>query len=84
MAVDIASHLDIPLSQADVRKFSDGEIFVEIKENVRGTDVFVIQPTCTPVNDHLMELVIMVDALEAGFSQKNYCGAAVLRIRQAG
>ncbi len=70
MAVDIATHLDIPLSQAEVRKFSDGEIFVEIKENVRGTDVFVIQPTCTPVNDHLMELVIMVDALRRASARR--------------
>ena len=63
LAHDICGHLNIPLSKVEVRRFSDGEIFVEIGENVRGTDVFVIQPTCTPVNDHLMELVIMVDAL---------------------
>jgi ribose-phosphate pyrophosphokinase len=63
LAEEITEHLNIPLSKADLRKFSDGEIFVERKENVRGADVFVVQPTCTPVNDHLMELVIMVDAL---------------------
>jgi ribose-phosphate pyrophosphokinase len=70
MAREIASHLDMPLSDADVRTFSDGEIFVEIKENVRGRDVFVIQPTCTPVNDHLMELVIMVDALRRASARR--------------
>lgn len=70
MAKEIAEHLDIPLSEADVRNFSDGEIFVEIKENVRGTDVFVVQPTCTPVNDHLMELVIMVDALRRASARR--------------
>ena len=70
LALDIATHLDLPLSKADVRKFSDGEIFVEIGENVRGTDVFVVQPTCTPVNDHLMELVIMVDALRRASARR--------------
>lgn len=70
MAEQIAEHLNIPLSGADVRKFSDGEIFVEVKENVRGTDVFVLQPTCTPVNDHLMELVIMVDALRRASARR--------------
>jgi ribose-phosphate pyrophosphokinase len=70
LAENIAAHLSIPLSKAEVRKFSDGEIFVEIKENVRGTDVFVVQPTCTPVNDHLMELVIMVDALRRASARR--------------
>lgn len=70
MAEEIAEHLKIPLSKADVKKFSDGEIFVELKENVRGTDVFVVQPTCTPVNDHLMELVIMVDALRRASARR--------------
>jgi len=70
LAEEIAAHLDMPLSLADVRKFSDGEIFVEVKENVRGSDVFVVQPTCTPVNDHLMELVIMVDALRRASARR--------------
>jgi ribose-phosphate pyrophosphokinase len=70
MAHEIADFLKLPLSKADVRKFSDGEIFVEIKENVRGTDVFVVQPTSTPVNDHLMELVIMVDALRRASARR--------------
>jgi ribose-phosphate pyrophosphokinase len=70
LAEEIAGHLNIPLSKADLRKFSDGEIFVELKENVRGTDVFLVQPTCTPVNDHLMELVIMVDALRRASARR--------------
>jgi ribose-phosphate pyrophosphokinase len=60
----IADQLGTPLSRAEVRRFSDGEIFVEIQESVRGTDTFIIQPTCHPVNDSLMELLIMADALK--------------------
>jgi len=63
LAQKVASHLHIPLGDATVSKFSDGEISVEINENVRGKDVFIIQSTCTPTNDSLMELVIMADAL---------------------
>ncbi len=70
LAEEICKNLNLPLSQAEVRTFSDGEIFVEIGENVRGADVFVIQPTCTPVNDHLMELVIMVDALRRASARR--------------
>ncbi len=70
MAREIAEYLKVPLSKAEVRKFSDGETFVEIKENVRGTDVFIIQSTCTPVNDNLMELVIMVDALRRASARR--------------
>ncbi|MEW6428394.1 MAG: ribose-phosphate pyrophosphokinase [Thermodesulfobacteriota bacterium] len=70
LAKEICSFLDIPLSSAEVRRFSDGEIFVEIGENVRGADVFVIQPTCSPVNDHLMELLIMVDALRRASARR--------------
>ncbi|CAG0905969.1 unnamed protein product [Cyprideis torosa] len=61
---------DISLTRAEVRKFSDGEVFVEVKENVRGADVFVVQPTCSPVNDHLMELVLMVDALRRASARR--------------
>jgi ribose-phosphate pyrophosphokinase len=60
----IADYLNTNLCQAEVRRFSDGEIFVEIQESVRGADTFVIQPTCHPVNDSLMELLIMTDALK--------------------
>jgi len=63
LAADIAGYLGIPLGQAEVGKFSDGEIAVDIAENVRGKDVFIIQPTCSPTNDNLMELVVLTDAL---------------------
>lgn len=70
LAKEICDYLKISLSKVEVRRFSDGEIFVEVGENVRGTDVFIIQPTCTPVNDHLMELVIMVDALRRASARR--------------
>ncbi|AFI04221.1 ribose-phosphate pyrophosphokinase [Helicobacter cetorum] len=60
---EVAKHLGIPLSKAVIGKFSDGEINIQISESVRGKDVFIIQPTCVPVNDNLMELLVMVDAL---------------------
>ena len=63
LSADIASYLDIPLGKASVGQFSDGESMVEIQENVRGRDVFVVQPTCEPTNDNLMELLVMIDAL---------------------
>lgn len=63
LAQKIAGHLSIPLGKADVGRFSDGEVRVEIQENVRGRDVFIVQPTCRPTNEHLMELAIVVDAL---------------------
>ncbi|HEX2238023.1 MAG TPA: ribose-phosphate diphosphokinase [Gammaproteobacteria bacterium] len=63
LAQSIAGHLNIPLGKTHVGRFSDGEIQVEIQENVRGRDVFVVQPTSRPTNDNLMELLIMVDAL---------------------
>jgi len=59
----IVERLDLPLGEATCGQFSDGEITVEIKENVRGKDVFIIQPTCVPTNDHIMELILMADAL---------------------
>jgi len=64
LATRICEHLKRPLSKAEVGRFSDGEIQVEIGENVRGQDSFIIQSTCPPANDHLMELLIMVDALK--------------------
>ena len=63
LANDIAKHLCFPLGKCHVGRVSDGEITVEIMENVRGRDVFVVQPTCPPVNDNLMELLVMADAL---------------------
>lgn len=64
LAAQIAEYLEIPLGRSKISRFSDGEIFTEIQENVRGVDVYVVQPTCAPVNDNLMELLIMVDALK--------------------
>jgi len=62
LALDIAKHLQTPLGRAYVGRFSDGEINVELMENVRGRDVFILQSTCPPANDSLMELLVMVDA----------------------
>ena len=64
LAEDVARHLDIRLGKATVGRFSDGEVMVEILENVRGKDVFVLQSTCAPTNDTLMEVLVMVDALK--------------------
>ncbi len=63
LAQEIAEALGTRLAEAEVSQFSDGEVFVQVNENVRGADVFVIQPTCPPVNHNLMELLIMIDAL---------------------
>ena len=62
LAHDIARHLMTPLGRAYVGRFSDGEVNIELMENVRGRDVFIVQPTCPPVNEHLIELLVMVDA----------------------
>src|SRR6266542_119021 len=70
LAEEIAQHLDVPLGDADVSRFSDGEVFVQVNENVRGTDVFVVQPTCPPVNDNLMELLIMIDAFKRASARR--------------
>jgi len=64
LAKEICAYLCIPLGSAVIKRFSDGEVNVEIRDNVRGVDVFVIQPTCPPVNDHLMELLILMDGLK--------------------
>lgn len=64
LAADVAAYHSRSLAQMDVRRFSDGEIFVEINENVRGRDIFVIQSTCAPANENLMELLIITDALK--------------------
>jgi len=63
LTAEIARYLNLPVGKATVGRFSDGEIQVEIDENVRGRDVFIVQSTCPPTNDHLMELLIMVDAI---------------------
>lgn len=63
LAAKVSAELSIPLGNADVKKFSDGEINVAINENVRGKDVFIIQSTCAPTNDNLMEMLVLVDAV---------------------
>ena len=63
LARDIAAHLNLPVGKAAIGQFSDGEVMAEIQENVRGRDVFVVQPTCAPTNDHLIELLVIIDAL---------------------
>ena len=70
LAEEIAKTLQLPLGDADVSRFSDGEIYVQINENVRGEDVFVVQPTCPPVNDHLMELLVMIDAFKRASARR--------------
>lgn len=64
LAEEIAAHLGIPLGKCTVSKFSDGEVQINIEESIRGSDVYVLQSTCAPVNDHVMELLIMIDALK--------------------
>ncbi|HEX21947.1 MAG TPA: ribose-phosphate pyrophosphokinase, partial [Chromatiales bacterium] len=58
LARSVVNYLSLPMGRANVGKFSDGEVAVEIMENVRGRDIFVVQPTCTPTNDNLMELLV--------------------------
>jgi len=70
LAKDICKYLDVSVGDALVGRFSEGEVRVKINENVRGKDVFIIQPTCPPVNDNLMELLILIDALRRASSQR--------------
>ncbi len=70
LAAEIAGHLGIGLGAAEVGRFSDGEVTVEIKQNVRARDVFVVQSTCNPTNENLMELLIMVDALKRASAER--------------
>jgi ribose-phosphate pyrophosphokinase len=70
LADAICSYLNVPLGKATVKRFADQEIFVEIQENVRGEDIFVVQPTSFPANDHLMELLIMIDAFRRSSARR--------------
>ncbi len=70
LAHEIAKYLQMPVGDATVTKFSDGEIMVQINENVRGSDVFVLQPTCMPVNRHIIELLLMIDALKRASARR--------------
>ncbi|MBC7984639.1 MAG: ribose-phosphate diphosphokinase [Candidatus Obscuribacterales bacterium] len=70
LAYDIVRHMSVPLGRVDVSRFSDGEITVELMENVRGRDVFIVQPTCPPTNENIMELLVMVDACRRASAQR--------------
>jgi ribose-phosphate pyrophosphokinase len=70
LAEELCACLGIPLGKASLRQFADGEIYLQIQENVRGTDVFVVQPTCTPVDRHIMELLLMIDALKRSSAER--------------
>ncbi|MBL4614021.1 MAG: ribose-phosphate pyrophosphokinase-like domain-containing protein, partial [Magnetovibrio sp.] len=70
LAEAISAELDMSLAKSTIRRFSDMEIFVEIQENVRGEDVFVIQSTSYPANDNLMELLVVIDALRRGSARR--------------
>ena len=70
LAGDICRHIGTGLGDAEVKRFSDGEVQIEIRENVRGKDVFILQSTCAPVNEHLVELLLMIDAFKRASAQR--------------
>jgi ribose-phosphate pyrophosphokinase len=70
LAQKISEYIEIPLGKCEIKRFADGEVWVEIKENIRRAEVFIIQPTCPPTNDNLMELLIMMDALRRASAEK--------------
>ena len=84
LAHKIATRLHLSLGKAQVSRFSDGEVAVELMENVRGRDVFIVQSTCPPTNDNLMELLVMADALRRASRRAHHGGGAVFRLRSAG
>jgi ribose-phosphate pyrophosphokinase len=70
LSEEIAGQLKVPVGDADVSRFSDGEVYVQINENVRGQDVFIVQPTCPPVNENLMELLVLIDAFKRASARR--------------
>ena len=64
LAEEIARHIGVKVGEAKLQRFADGEVYFQLLDNVRGVDVFVVQPTCYPVDQHLMELLVMIDALK--------------------
>ena len=70
LSLEICENLGVEIGRAMIRQFADGEIYLQIQENVRGADVFIIQPTCTPVDRHLMELLLMIDALKRASAER--------------
>ncbi len=84
LALEIADYLGITLGNIKVGRFSDGEIKVNIEESVRGADIFLIQPTCYPSNENVMELLIMMDALRRASARRITAVIPYLRLRPAG
>ena len=84
LASSIAHELHTPLGEIVVKQFSDGEICVKIEESARGQDIFIVQPTCKPVNDNIMEMLIMIDAFRRASCEPNHRCSALLRIRSPG
>ena len=80
LADDVCEFLGLTRNQALVTRFKDGEAYVQIQENVRGADVFVIQPTSRPVDEHLMELLLMIDALKRASARRITAVVPVLRV----
>ena len=70
LAAEICKNLGEPLAECNLKSFADGEIYVQVKENVRGADVFVIQATCSPVDRNIMELLLMIDALKRASAER--------------
>lgn len=70
LAGKIADYMGVPLGEIDIKRFPDGEIFVKVIDNIRGKDVFVVQPTCVPPNENLMELLIMIDAMKRASAER--------------
>jgi len=64
LAEEIGRHIGVPVGEAKMQRFADGEVYFQLLENVRGVDVFIVQPTCYPVDQHLVELLVMIDALK--------------------
>jgi ribose-phosphate pyrophosphokinase len=84
LAEEIGKFLGVPVGETRLQRFSDGETHFQLIENVRGADVFLIQPTCRPVDQHLVELLIMMDALKRASAGSNHGGGSVLRLCAAG
>ena len=84
LAADICRHIGVPLGETRLQRFADGEMHFQLLENVRGADVFLVQPTSNPVDRHLVELLIMIDALKRASAGRIHGGGSVLRLCAAG
>ena len=84
LAEEICKLIGTKLGEAEVKTFADGEVSVSLYETVRGSDVFVVQSTCKPVNDNLMELLIMIDAMQAGLRRPDHRRDPLLRLCPSG